>query len=69
MRYYQKTKVFNEELPLKSVKLFKYAVVLHFFFSALMYLSSNILRDNVQNDQMTDFGNIDINQKFANKIT
>lgn len=37
MRYYQKTKVFNEELPIQSVKLFKYAVFLHFVFAGIMF--------------------------------
>lgn len=43
MRYYQKTKVFNEELPIQSVQLFKYAVFLHFVFAGLMFQRSSLL--------------------------
>ena len=43
MRFYQKTKEFNEELPIYSVKLFKYAVMIHFTFSGLLYTSSSMI--------------------------
>ena len=43
MRFYQKTMVFNEELPIQSTQLFKYAIMIHIVFAAFMYTTSNLL--------------------------
>ena len=40
LRFYQRSQDFNEELPMKSINLMKYAVLLHFLFSIFIYSSS-----------------------------
>ena len=43
LRFYQRSKDFNEELPIKSVSLMKYAVLIHFIFAVLIYSSSPLI--------------------------
>ena len=40
LRFYQRSQDFNEELPMKSINLMKYAVLLHFVFAIFIYSSS-----------------------------
>ena len=44
LKYYMKTNVFSEELPIKSLQLFKYAIMLHIFFLVVIILKSEICR-------------------------
>jgi len=57
MRYYQKTKEFNEELPIESLKLFKYAIMIHFILSAIMYTGSSVVMSH--KIQVDDFEQVD----------
>ena len=41
--FYQKTKVFSEDLPIESTKLIKYALILHFLFGIVMLSNDEIL--------------------------
>ena len=43
MRYYQKTYVFNEELPIMSMKYMKFGIVLHFIVSVLKLKNYKLL--------------------------
>ena len=43
-KYYMKTNVFSEELPIQSLKLFKYAIMLHLLFLTIIILKSEICR-------------------------
>ena len=45
-KYYMKTNVFSEELPISSMKLFKYAIMLHLFFLSIIIVKSEISRTN-----------------------
>jgi hypothetical protein len=47
MRFYQKTMVFNEELPIESTKLFKFAIMIHLAFAGFMYSTSSLLYSTV----------------------
>lgn len=42
-RFYQKTKEFDHNLPLKSHKYFKYAIILHMIMRVLFFCLSDIL--------------------------
>jgi len=66
MRYYQKTKVFNEELPIESVKMFKYAIMLHFLFAGVMYSSSRILiSEEIDTHHYDD---VDLTKEYIEKV-
>ena len=39
-----KTQMFSDEIPIKSLKMFKYALMLHFFFLSLIIVKSEICR-------------------------
>ena len=67
MRYYQKTKEFNEELPISSVKLFKYAIIIHFMLSGFLYSSSGMLILNEEYNP-SDFEYIDYDDHFESRI-
>ena len=43
-KYYKKTNVFDEELPIQSLRLFKYAIILHLLFLILIVTKSEICR-------------------------
>lgn len=47
LRYYQKTKEFDQTLPQRSTLLIKYAIGLHFFVSILAHIRSDIFDDDV----------------------
>jgi hypothetical protein len=67
MRYYQKTKEFNEELPIESIKLFKYAIVIHYAFAAIMY-SGGAMRSgkaaNAENFEQVDYRSSSVFERF-----
>lgn len=46
IRWYQKTYEFNEELPIKSMHLMKFAFLMHFLCGGYQLSKSNILQED-----------------------
>ena len=61
-----KTNVFSDELPLSSMKLFKYAFILHLFFGSIMIFKSEISRTKKFEGQ--HFDNFDTKIDFIRNL-
>lgn len=46
LKFNQRTKVFNEQLPISSLRRFKYAIGIHMMSSLVFYLSTEFVHDH-----------------------
>ena len=67
MKFFQKTRIFNEELPIKSIKLFKYAIVSHFLMAYAMFGLSSIF--SIQNVEGNDLEPINLEINVYDNLT
>jgi len=68
IKYYQKTRIFNEDLPIETIKIFKWAIVVHMLMSYYFFGFSTIFA--VLDTQGDNFEPINLQvDKIANLLS